>query len=79
MSGIAFAVMFPFGSVLLRGLKVKGTVWIHGGWQTLALALAIASLGTGIWLALTTDQMVTANGHAIIGIIVTVMLCFQVS
>jgi len=77
MMGVAFAILFPFGAVILRGLKSRHTALIHGGWQAFAYIVALAAFGLGVWLAIVTDQLVTSNGHAIIGIIVIGVLLLQ--
>ncbi|TKA77475.1 hypothetical protein B0A49_02358, partial [Cryomyces minteri] len=77
MMGIAFAVLFPFGAIIMRLFKFRGVVWFHAGWQIFTYIVALAAFGLGIWLALLTNQLVTPNGHSIIGIIVIGALLFQ--
>lgn len=79
MMGVAFAVLFPLGSIILRAFKSKRLVWIHGAWQVFALSVALAAFGMGVWMAYWTGQYVTPNGHAIVGTIVIAMLLMQVS
>lgn len=55
--GLAFAVLFPFGSTILRLFRFKGVVWIHGGWQLFAYVIALAGFGLGVWLAVETQQV----------------------
>ncbi|KAK5018207.1 hypothetical protein LTR16_001238 [Cryomyces antarcticus] len=77
MMGIAFAVLFPFGAIIMRLFKFRGVVWFHAGWQIFTYIVALAAFGLGVWLAVLTNQLVTPNGHSIIGIIVIGMLFFQ--
>ena len=55
--GLVFAVFFPFGGSILRSLNFRGLVWFHAGWQLFGYAIALAGLGMGIWIAVTTDQV----------------------
>ena len=43
--GLAFALLFPSGSIMIRLLSFTGLVWVHAGVQMLAYALAIAGMG----------------------------------
>ncbi|KAK4996068.1 hypothetical protein LTR66_004237 [Elasticomyces elasticus] len=75
--GLAFAVLFPFGSIILRAFSFRNLVWVHGGWQTFVYCIALAGFGLGVWLAVLEDQLLASNGHSIIGIIVIGVLLFQ--
>jgi len=55
--GLVFAVFFPLGGSMLRSLNFRGLVWFHAGWQLFSSAIALAGLGMGIWIAVTTDQV----------------------
>lgn len=50
--GVAFAILFPVGAMLLRllGGRTRHVAWIHGCWQLFSLSLAIAGAGLGGWL-----------------------------
>lgn len=50
--GLAFALFFPIGSILIRVFSFRGLVWVHAATQLLAYALSIAGLGLGVYLAL---------------------------
>lgn len=56
--GLAFALFFPIGSILIRILSFSGLVWVHAATQLLGYALAIVGLGTGIHIALKPDRVV---------------------
>lgn len=43
--GLAFALLFPSGAIMMRLLSFTGLVWLHAGVQMLAYALAIAGMG----------------------------------
>ena len=43
--GLAFALLFPSGAIMIRLLSFTGLVWVHAGVQMLAYALAIAGMG----------------------------------
>lgn len=75
--GLVFAVFFPLGGSILHSLNFRGLIWFHSGWQLFSYAIALAGLGMGIWIAVTTDQLTASNGHPIIGIIVIGVLFLQ--
>ncbi|KAL8791639.1 MAG: hypothetical protein Q9195_005788 [Heterodermia aff. obscurata] len=59
--GLAFALLFPSGAIMIRLFSFTGLVWVHAGAQMLAYALAIAGMGY----------------HPIIGLVVVSLLAFQ--
>lgn len=59
--GIAFAVLFPSGAIILRLFKVRGVAWVHGVWQSLTYLLSVAGLGLGIYLASKMGQGVVCS------------------
>ncbi|GAB7337801.1 hypothetical protein MBLNU457_4211t1 [Dothideomycetes sp. NU457] len=77
LMGLAFAVIFPSGAIIMRLFHFKGLIWVHAATQSLAYILALAGLGLGVWIAVNSQQLVTSNGHAIIGIVVVGILLFQ--
>ncbi|OQD84849.1 hypothetical protein PENANT_c011G10889 [Penicillium antarcticum] len=74
--GLAFAVMMPLGVLIIRISKVKGTIWIHAGWQLVSWALMIAGLVSGIRVGQILDRLEN-NAHTVIGTIVVVALFLQ--
>ena len=50
--GIAFALLFPSGALMIRLLSFTGLVWVHAAVQMLAYALALAGMGLGIYIAI---------------------------
>ncbi|CAG8962112.1 hypothetical protein HYFRA_00005155 [Hymenoscyphus fraxineus] len=75
MGVIAFVLLFPIGSMIIRLLHFRLTLWMHAGWMLLAYALAIACMGTGIWYARLEGYM--GSSHAILGIFVVCALILQ--
>jgi hypothetical protein len=55
--GLVFAVFFPLGGSILHFLDFRGLIWFHARWQLFSYAIALAGLGMGIWIAVTTDQV----------------------
>lgn len=55
--GLAFALLFPSGAIMIRLFSFKGLVWVHAGTQMLAYALAIVGLGLGIYIAIWPSQV----------------------
>lgn len=56
--GLAFALLFPLGSILIRVFSFPGLIWVHVATQMVAYMLAIAGLGLGVWIALNPFRMV---------------------
>ena len=76
--GLAFALLFPSGAILIRVLSFPGLVWVHAGLQILAYALAIAGMGLGIYIAIWPSQVHYIDSyHPIIGLVVVCLLAFQ--
>ncbi|KAL4880206.1 hypothetical protein BJY04DRAFT_82004 [Aspergillus karnatakaensis] len=74
--GLAFAVLFPLGAILLRLIRSKAGVYIHIAIQLLAFVLMIAGLATGIRVGKILDRLHN-NGHTILGTVIVVFLLFQ--
>ncbi|KAI9040171.1 cytochrome b561 domain-containing protein [Aspergillus affinis] len=74
--GLAFTVMMPLGVLVIRFLRVKGTIWIHAVWQMLSWILMLAGLATGIRVGKIVDRLHN-NAHTILGTIVVVLLLLQ--
>ena len=54
--GLAFALLFPSGALLIRLFSFKGLVWAHAGFQIFAYALTIVGLGLGVYVAVWPSQ-----------------------
>ncbi|KAL4934408.1 cytochrome b561 domain-containing protein [Aspergillus undulatus] len=74
--GIAFAIIFPLGAILLRVIRSKYGVYVHIGFQLLAYVLMIAGLATGIRVGKILDRLHN-NGHTILGTVIVVFLLIQ--
>lgn len=71
MGCLAFALVFPTGGIIIRTLRSRLTLWIHAGWQVTGLAMAIATLGTGIYKALD-EGYLSGPGlkyHVVVGLV----------
>ncbi|KAF3908100.1 hypothetical protein ABW21_db0207005 [Orbilia brochopaga] len=75
LMGLAFAVLFPLGAIILRLLPSPHKVHIHMLIQLVAFILAIAGLSYGVMLA--QDFGLLKNKHPIIGMVVMGGLFFQ--
>lgn len=69
---LAFALIFPMGGIGARFMKSKRGVYLHAGWQIMGLAMAIVTMGTGIYKGLDEGYIGGANPkyHAVIGVFV---------
>ena len=56
--GLAFAVVFPLGAILIRVASFRGLVWVHAAVQATAYAMALAGLGLGIYIAVYPESQV---------------------
>ncbi|MCJ1358085.1 MAG: hypothetical protein MMC33_008083 [Icmadophila ericetorum] len=72
LMSLAFLIFFPFGALTVRVLSFNHMVWVHAGTQVVALAIATAGVGLGIWIAITTQQLDMV--HPIIGLVVFALL-----
>lgn len=48
---LAFVILFPAGSFLLRLAHFKGLVYVHAGIQMFAYMMALAGMGLGVYAA----------------------------
>lgn len=64
---VTFVLLFPIGAIMIRLLSFPGLVYLHAVWQLIALGLACATLGLGLWLANTLEYK--HRSHAIMGIV----------
>jgi hypothetical protein len=72
---LAFVVFYPLGAIAIRALSFPGLLWVHAGWMIFAYMMALAMMGLGIWIAITTEQLNAY--HSIIGLVVVAGLLFQ--
>jgi hypothetical protein len=55
--GLAFLVIFPIGAVLIRGLNIKQTMWMHASCQIIGLLLMLVGFATGMRLGNILDEV----------------------
>jgi hypothetical protein len=75
LAPVAFVLFFPIGAMIIRIGDVRNLIWIHAGWMGFTYMLALASMGMGIWIAVTTKQLNTT--HAVLGLFVVGALILQ--
>lgn len=56
--GLAFAIFFPIGGIIIRVLSFRGLIWVHAGLQLLTYALALAGMGLGVYIAIKPNDQV---------------------
>lgn len=56
--GLAFAVLFPLGAIVIRTASFRGLVWVHAGIQLFAYMLALTGLGLGVYIAIYPESQV---------------------
>lgn len=56
--GLAFALFFPLGGIIIRVLSFRGLIWVHAGLQMLTYTLALAGMGLGVYISLKPDNQV---------------------
>jgi hypothetical protein len=78
LASLAFVILFPAGSIVIRLASFPGVLWLHAGFQIFAYLTYIAAFGLGIWLALPVSGGHYINSHhAIIGMLVFALIFFQ--
>lgn len=68
---LAFAFVFPVGGIIIRALRWRATLWLHAGWQAAGLAMAVVTLGTGVYKALDEGYLSgpSLKYHTVLGIL----------
>ena len=75
LATLAFGLLFPTGSILIRLGSFRGLWIVHGIIQLITYILFIAAAAIGIYIATHAREM--NHTHPIIGVIVLVLLFFQ--
>ncbi|KAI9828959.1 MAG: hypothetical protein M1819_006458 [Sarea resinae] len=75
--GLAFAVFYPLGALVMAVFRFRGVVWVHAAVQAFAYLMIVAGVGMGIWIARGEGELNAFNGHPTIGIIVFGLMTFQ--
>lgn len=76
---LAFALIFPLGGILIRALRTRLALWLHVGAQMAGWAMAVVTLGTGIWLA-DSDGYLSPGSlkyHVVVGLIACLGIVLQ--
>lgn len=55
--GIAFALLYPSGSMLVRLFSFRGLVWVHAAFQIFTYVLALIGLALGVYIAVWPAQV----------------------
>ncbi|KAJ8116142.1 hypothetical protein OPT61_g2376 [Boeremia exigua] len=79
LASLAFVILFPAGSILVRLGSFRGAWLVHGILQIIAYLVYTAAVGIGIWF---TQQVPAQVGlldsyHPIIGLVLFALLFFQ--
>jgi len=77
LAALAFVLLFPVGSILIRLGSFRGVWIIHGLFQLFAYVVYIAAFGIGVWMINNIPVDMLGNYHPIIGITVFALLFFQ--
>ncbi|KAF1947479.1 hypothetical protein EJ02DRAFT_90856 [Clathrospora elynae] len=75
LAALAFVLLMPVGSIMIRVGSFRGVWIIHGLFQVFAYLVYTTSFGIGLWIVLTAPVQLIDNYHVVIGILVFV-LCF---
>jgi len=77
LAALAFVILFPLGSILIRLASFPGLWWVHGLFQVFSYILFIAAFGAGVWLVNNAPISLIGNYHPAIGIILFCLLFLQ--
>jgi hypothetical protein len=79
LASLAFVLLFPIGSILIRLGSFRGAWLVHGLFQLFAYLVYIAAFGIGVWMVNQAPAQINLlhSYHPIIGIILFVLLFFQ--
>ncbi|KAH4194013.1 hypothetical protein HBI56_049810 [Parastagonospora nodorum] len=77
LASLAFVLLFPTGSILLRLSTFRGAWLVHGLFQLFAYIIYIVAFALGIWMVNNIPYNLLSTYHPIIGIVLFVLLFFQ--
>jgi hypothetical protein len=77
LASLAFLILFPAGSILIRIASFPGLWWVHGLFQVFSYLLFIAAFGAGVWLVKNAPVSLIGSYHPAIGIVLFCLLFFQ--
>jgi hypothetical protein len=67
LAALAFVILFPSGSILLRTIPGRLSVWVHAAAQVIAYMVYIAGAGLGIWMVKEVKIPFSAGGLVSLG------------
>ncbi len=78
LASLAFVLLFPAGSILIRLGSFRGLWLVHGLFQTFAYLVYTAAFGIGLWIVTkAAPDTLIGHYHPIIGIVVFFLIFFQ--
>jgi hypothetical protein len=77
LAALAFVLLFPVGSILIRLGTFRGVWLVHGIFQLFAYVVYIVAFGLGVWMVKSMPYNLLDTYHPIIGIVLFVLLFFQ--
>jgi hypothetical protein len=77
LAALAFVLLFPVGSILVRLGTFRGVWLVHGIFQLFAYIVYIVAFGLGVWMVNNMPYNLLDTYHPIIGITLFVLLFFQ--
>ncbi|KAF2247128.1 hypothetical protein BU26DRAFT_342374 [Trematosphaeria pertusa] len=77
LASLAFVILFPTGSILIRLASFPGLWLVHGLFQLFAYVVYIAAFGIGVWFVKNIPVSLLDHYHPVIGIVVFCLLFFQ--
>ena len=78
LAAIAWVVIFPLGSIVLRTVHSKGAWKLHAAVQLIAMMTFITAVGIGIWLTIQWARYtpIWNDPHIVIGLVIfSLMIC----
>lgn len=64
LAALAFVILFPMGSILMRIIPGRFAIWIHGLAQLVAYIIYIAAAALGFWM-IQEVQIPRSNGSLV--------------
>lgn len=77
LGAIAFLLLFPSGSIIMRVCHFKHVLRVHIGIQILGYLVALTLMETGVWVAVSNGGGEIMMGHPITGLVVVCGLFLQ--
>jgi hypothetical protein len=77
LGAIAFLLLFPSGSIIMRVFHFKHVLRVHIGIQILGYLVALTLMETGVWIAVSNGEGEIMMGHPIMGLVVVCGLFLQ--